>query len=368
MFDEQFEQAEWRTNRSRDGQDEQEEQDHAEQDTVSNAQENMSIDDSDGLVAPQANTSSKRQDSYQSLSQRNLEDVSPIKLWTSIYLTRLGLGSFIAAFLLLILALTLFYWHSEKYYGFENIPSNYVYKFGPTTGNGKGRLNSMQMKLIIPVVLTFIAAFIGQLEYRAKQLMPWSLMHKRIQPAEKSVTLDYLSPWNVIALYKSAKAKHFMVTIAILVSLASNLLIIFSVSFFSVELRSVVNLSTPFTVLDRFDGAALSSLSFDSRAAQAMIATSVLNASFPVGTTRNHAFQLFNTSQGGLRKPIPSFYPVPHRTKFVAYKSLPVCFSHQRDTLCSSQCVQPWSQMRGYQRFSFRVTRPVSERCNQCDD
>lgn len=68
-------------------------------------------------------------------------------------------------------------------------------------------------------VLTIVAAYWGQLEYRTLQLMPWIVMKRGPAGPKDSIILNYTSPNTISSLVKSAKAGHTPVTLTILGSL-----------------------------------------------------------------------------------------------------------------------------------------------------
>lgn len=111
--------------------------------------------------------------------------------------------------------------------------------------------------LISNIVLTILAAFWGQVEFRAKQLMPWRNMANGPRPAETSLLLDYISPWNVVALFKSVKNRHHMVFVAILDSPLINLLIVVSTALLSLREAIIENKNIRLIATDLFDGTGL---------------------------------------------------------------------------------------------------------------
>ena len=63
-------------------------------------------------------------------------------------------------------------------------------------------------------------------------MTPWQQMSKGFTSPEQSVLLDYLSPWNVVALGKARKAKHYAVAIATSGTLLTQLLVLISTGLF----------------------------------------------------------------------------------------------------------------------------------------
>lgn len=126
--------------------------------------------------------------------------------------------------------------------------------------------------------------------------MPWKAMAQGPQPASKSVLLDYVSPWNVLALVKSLRKRHYVVSVAILGSLLIKLTLVFSTGLFAPQLVTVEEPNILLVTTDKFDGSNYDSKFVDARAMYATYGTQVLNMSYPQGTTAKYAVQSFNDS------------------------------------------------------------------------
>lgn len=116
------------------------------------------------------------------------------------------------------------------------------------------------------------------------------------QPASKSVLLDYLSVWNILALVQSLNNGHYMVSTAVIGSISVKLLTILSTGLFALQLVSVENSSAPLVATDRFDGSKYNSTFVDARPMYATFGVQNLNMSYPIGTTSQYAVQTFNAS------------------------------------------------------------------------
>jgi len=145
-------------------------------------------------------------------------------------------------------------------------------------------------------VLIVIAAFWGQVEYRIKQLMPWQIMSRGPASAENSVLLDYVSPWNVLALFKSLKNRHLLVSLVITASLLLKVAIIASTGLFMLQEVRITHESMPLGITDRFDSKAFSTSLDDSRSALTLMGVKRLGLQMPLGTTETLAVQSFMTS------------------------------------------------------------------------
>lgn len=102
------------------------------------------------------------------------------------------------------------------------------------------------------IVLTIIASFWGQIEYRARQLTPWYLMTSALTEHHSCVLLNYLTSDTTSALFRSIKSRHFFVSFGICGSLLMRLLIIFSTALLSLEYKTIT-LQKDFSITEVFD-------------------------------------------------------------------------------------------------------------------
>lgn len=66
-------------------------------------------------------------------------------------------------------------------------------------------------------------------------MMPWKSLEGGPKPAKDTILLDYVSQWNVIALFKSIKARHAAVALAILCSLLIQGLVVLSTGLLALQ-------------------------------------------------------------------------------------------------------------------------------------
>lgn len=156
------------------------------------------------------------------------------------------------------------------------------------------------------VVLTIIAAFWSQFEYRAKQMMPWAAMCDREMPAEKSLLLDYVTSPVPKALVDALRAVHIPVATGTLGTLVLRALIIASTGLLSLRnwtyptqislaLRNEFN----FTAIERlYDG--------KGPLDPASIVWTVKdhNLSYPIGTSSTATAQTFSHPEQGESSPV----------------------------------------------------------------
>lgn len=116
------------------------------------------------------------------------------------------------------------------------------------------------------------------------------------QLASKIVLLNYISYWNVLALFQLLRKRHHAVSIAIVGSILVKLMTVFSTDLFSLQLVSVENPNTLLIATDKFDRSNYNSKFVDARPTYATFGKKILNMSYPPGTTSQYAIQPFNTS------------------------------------------------------------------------
>ena len=88
--------------------------------------------------------------------------------------------------------------------------------------------------------------------------MPWLLMSSGFVSASESVSLDYISPWNVKSLIKTLRKGHFLATLAINGTLLIKLATIFATGMFSTSLSNIAS-TTSFTKETTFNNSYVSS-------------------------------------------------------------------------------------------------------------
>ncbi|GME51181.1 uncharacterized protein LTHEOB_12502 [Neofusicoccum parvum] len=209
--------------------------------------------------------------------------------WTPFHLRRPVLLAAAAVFVLMVVALEVLRYVSERDDGLATVAENmhYLWTYGPTT------------------VLTVFAALWGQVEYRSKQIMPWSLMARGPTSMEHGLLLNYMTSTTLGSLYRSVRRRHFLVSIGISGSLILRLLIIFSTGLLSLEYRPMVY-DKEFLTLDTLDLAKeveyIEWLTDEFRPLSNGInfwAILNYNLSHPHGTTSEYAVQSFVPYENG---------------------------------------------------------------------
>ena len=150
-----------------------------------------------------------------------------------------------------------------------------------------------------------MAAFWTKVEYRSKQLAPWRSMTKGPTSAKQSLLLDYVSTWNIKALYLSAKYRHPEVALAITGGLLLQLIIVFSTGLFELDPRTIMRHNVPGATTVRFVKTNLTDDfggNKDPRAFLSAWSISQYGLAFPYGATADFTYQTFNMSRDGIRE------------------------------------------------------------------
>ncbi|OJD37604.1 uncharacterized protein BKCO1_6000201 [Diplodia corticola] len=209
--------------------------------------------------------------------------------WMPFHLRRPFLVGFAVVWVLMIVALEVLYFVSERDGGIATVDEglHYLWTYGPT------------------FVLTMAAALWGQVEHSAKGIMPWTLMSRGPTVAEHGLLLNYLTSSMAGSMVRSLRRGHFAVSIGILGSLVVRLLIIFSTGLLSLEYRSVTN-AKDFVFQDSPNFAkVVDYTSFSSEQFRPLSngvnfwAILDYNLSYPHGATSKYALQSFAPSDGG---------------------------------------------------------------------
>ncbi|GME25425.1 uncharacterized protein LTHEOB_12324, partial [Neofusicoccum parvum] len=219
--------------------------------------------------------------SHQGIPPNATKDLT-YQLWRPFFLRKLFLFALIVLFILIGITLGVLYSQSRQHNGLSSAREGYYYlwTYGPTA------------------VFTSIAALWAQVEYRSKQLMPWNALQCAPQCAENSVLLDYVDPMNVVSLFHSARKSHFFVSVAIAGALTAQLMVVLSSGLFEAVSVMVLKEDAALTATEVFTGEYDYTLT--SRPATVIYGRLLYNLSYPLGTTQDYAYQLFNTSHSSV--------------------------------------------------------------------
>ncbi|KAF6820834.1 hypothetical protein CMUS01_11497 [Colletotrichum musicola] len=160
----------------------------------------------------------------------------PAKEHVSLYFSRTFLVGMATISVFMVLCLEILNLFSVRNRGIVAVEeeNHYLWTYGPT------------------FILTLFVALWGQLEHRAKHLMPWLAMMNEPAEAEHGILLDYITPLTMGSLVESVRRKHFLVTLTILGSLLLRALVIVSTGLLAVRQQTLVR-EANVTILDQFN-------------------------------------------------------------------------------------------------------------------
>ncbi|KAI0466084.1 hypothetical protein F4859DRAFT_498785 [Xylaria cf. heliscus] len=160
------------------------------------------------------------------------------KMWNSIWLQTKVLASFIVLFVVLFLVTVVLYHFSEKNHGLsaEDAARQYGWRYGPTA------------------FLTVILSLWAQVDYSNKILTPWKEMRHSQTTADRSVLLEYISPFMIAVIWRSMKQRHWVVTASILGILLIQLATVFSTGLFVLRPTVLDQGGIPVAIKSTFDG------------------------------------------------------------------------------------------------------------------
>ncbi|TRX91062.1 hypothetical protein FHL15_008044 [Xylaria flabelliformis] len=160
------------------------------------------------------------------------------KMWNSIWLQTSVLASFIVLFIALFLVTIILYHFSEANYGLstQSAARELGWRYGPTA------------------FLTIILSLWVQVDYSNKILTPWREMRQGQTTADRSVLLEYISPFMMVVLWRSIRQRYWVVTASITGILLIQLATVFSTGLFVLQPTVLNQDGIPVTIMSAFDG------------------------------------------------------------------------------------------------------------------
>ena len=201
--------------------------------------------------------------------------------YTPAFLRRRVLFAFAIFFGTLLALLQFLYSYSQEHQGISTSDQSrqYLWRFGPTA------------------IFICITVLWRQVDYAAKLILPCANMAKGPCSADRSTFLDYVSPFQLVALWRSLRNRDCLITSTILVFILLKILTVVSTGLFSLELLPVKISGQDMVLIRSFDGASFHKAAFDMRPAFAVYGIQNLNLSYPSGTTEQYAFAEFEPRQ-----------------------------------------------------------------------
>ncbi|EKG21802.1 hypothetical protein MPH_00721 [Macrophomina phaseolina MS6] len=204
------------------------------------------------------------------------------RLWSPFFLRKIFLFALIVLFMVIGITLGVLFSQSSRHNGLSTAKESYYYlwTYGPTA------------------VFTSIAALWAQVEYRSKQLMPWNALQRAPQRCETSLMLDYVDPMNIVSLFTSLRRSHIFVTVAIAGALIVQLMVVLSSGLFQAISVTVTTDDATLMAMEAFTGDYNDTIT--SRPASVIFGNLLYNLSYPLGTTQDYAYPLFDSSHSSV--------------------------------------------------------------------
>lgn len=203
--------------------------------------------------------------------------------WDPPCLRRWVVIAFVVFYVAVIVAVQVIYSVSVNNNGIATTQSgrHYLWTYGPTA------------------IFVVVTVCWRQVDYAAKSIQPWAEMAKGPQPAQNSLLLDYVTPFQVVSLWRSLRNGHFNVSCTIVLFFLLKVLTVVSTGIFSLQPVQTDDLSVNMTLNDTFDGSSFQhAAAVDSRAAYIVYGHKEYNISLPVGTTDQYAAEIFAPADG----------------------------------------------------------------------
>lgn len=185
---------------------------------------------------------------------------------------------FAVLWILIIISVQAVYTVSEKNRGLASpdIQLRLLWTYGPTA------------------FLVVVTVLWRQVDYAAKYIQPWAALAKGPLPAKQTLLLDYITDFQVVALWRSVRLRHITVASTITIFVLIKALTVVSTALFTLEYKAFKGVSQPMQVSTIFDSSAGLPLdNIDSRAAIELHGHYKYNMSLPNGTNEQIAYQLF---------------------------------------------------------------------------
>jgi hypothetical protein len=196
--------------------------------------------------------------------------------WRPKYLRRTVLFCFALIFALALVTIEVLLDISNKNFGVATSHAglHYLWTYGPTA------------------FLTLVAAVWTRVEYQSKMVAPWiRLSQERAFGSQRTVLLDYVSDFQLYAVFKSLRNGDFAVSITVAVSILVKILIVLSTGLITLTTTGVEMGAQPMVILDHFKVNRAQLATNGTLASYIIEGLAGGNLSHPNGLTENYAFQ-----------------------------------------------------------------------------
>ncbi|KAK5552908.1 hypothetical protein LTR46_008983 [Exophiala xenobiotica] len=162
---------------------------------------------------------------------------SKAAMWNSVWLSKLTIFGILVTSASCVAALTVLFYFNTRNDGFLLYTTNhYSWTYGPTA------------------VLVLIVSVWRQVDHGCKVLVPWQNLGKGDAECKGSVLLDYVSPLQMVTLWKAAGNRHLLICTTILGFLLLKVVTVASTGLFAVDSHVVSTSDVRLATKTSFDG------------------------------------------------------------------------------------------------------------------
>lgn len=232
----------------------------------------------------QDDASSLGMDCFQShdslLKEPQPSSTMPEMSWRPAYLRDRVLVAFCMVFIFILVTLEIMITFSTRNDGIASgtYGDHYLWTYGPTA------------------ILTAITALFSRVEYQSKMIAPWERISKHPTAASRSLLLDYVSQSQPCTIYRSLRNRDFTVSAATTAFLLLKIMTILSTGLMSPSLTGVNESEIPVVLQNAFVDDDMMLKSHWALPKYFMSAWMNDTGNYPLGITKDFAFQTFETS------------------------------------------------------------------------
>ncbi|KAK7975754.1 hypothetical protein PG989_014217 [Apiospora arundinis] len=196
--------------------------------------------------------------------------------WRPGYLQRLVIAGFVGTFVLIIAAIEALLAVSNKTDGIATSHPNqhYLWTYGPIA------------------FLTLVAAVWARAEYQSKLVAPWRrLMQDPVVDTKRTLLLDYISDFQLFAVFRALRNKDWTVSITCAVSVLMKILIVISTGLITLSWTGVHLDDHPMVVQDTFSDNNARLSKTGTMSYYVMKGLIGRNLTYPNGMSKDYAYQ-----------------------------------------------------------------------------
>jgi hypothetical protein len=201
--------------------------------------------------------------------------------WRPRSLRKTTLFALSAVFTACIAALAAVFAYSRSHQGLLSVDTHlhYLWTYAPT------------------LFFTILGALWSRVAYRIHQMQPWRMLSQQGQISPEALLIDYVTPIPIVSLLKAAKARHLLVVIVLIASIALQLVTVLSTGLFDVQYLEISK-NTTLSSLGSISGLDHDFSTVSASPDLTIYSIQNTNLSYPDGTTSLYAVPKLSYSAG----------------------------------------------------------------------